>query len=332
VFGIGLVVVLHYGVLGAMLASFFSSSIVVLFSFLYFTRKVYEYRFNRDMFKKMLKFGFPLIWAELAAWVDNSSDRFFLLHYSTLKEIGYYSIGTTFSQPILLLNMAVQMSFGVLFYKTYNEEKDIEKKESKKLASDSFNLYLVAGVTIAAFLSLFSEDLVRFITTAKYVKGAAAVPFLTFSYVAAQAYQVMGPGITLAEKTWYYTWLTIGSALLNILLNFIFIPKWGFVGAAASTLVSFVAYWLVKLKISLKFFYIPYRFKSIFSYYFISLAISLFFPLKFLYDGYKAPFSIKFVFILFILVLPFFLKLIELADIKKLYKKIAGIIPVRKTR
>ncbi len=115
--GITLVVILKFGVLGALLATLFSSLVVILFSFFYYTSKKYVYSFNWDFAKKMIVFGYPLIWAGVAQWVYVSSDRFFLLHYKNLTEIGYYSIGSTFSQPIDLINMAVQMSFGVLLLK-----------------------------------------------------------------------------------------------------------------------------------------------------------------------------------------------------------------------
>lgn len=275
--GISLVVVLKWGIMGAQIATIVSSLFVVVGSFLLYTRKLYNYSFDWSWAKKMLNYGFPLLWSGLAAWIFNSSDRFFLLHYSSLEQIGFYSIGSTFSQPLLLINMAVQMSFGVLFYKIYNEEKAIEKPESKKMAIEAFNLYLGFAIMLGTSLSVFGNELVTFVATDRYNKGALAIPFLVFSAIAAQGFQSMGPGIEIREKTWHFTWITIVTALLNIGLNFLFIPYLGFIGAAVATLISFVAYWIIKVYVAHNYFNISYPFYKIGAAYSIGLAISLLF-------------------------------------------------------
>ncbi len=300
--GVSLVVVLNRGILGARIASIVSSSVVVIGSLLLYTRKIYTYRFSWMWMRRMFKFGFPLIWAGMATWIYNSSDRFFLLHYSSLDEIGFYSVGTTFSQPILLLNLAVQMSFGVLFFKLYHEDTDPDKKQSKQMAIESFNLYLITAVLIAVLLSIFSKEIVEIIATKDYSKGAMAIPFLTFSFIAAQGYNSMGPGISVAEKTWHYTWITAMTAIINILLNFLLIPAHGFVGAAFSTFLSFLIYWITKLLVSLKYFYIPYPFFRLFAYYLIGFLIAFSIPfLDFYRDIQISVFLKVFTFLLMVL-------------------------------
>lgn len=311
--GISLVVLLKYGVIGAQLSSLISTAFILPFTFFLFTRKQYVFEFSFLWAKKLIKFGYPLIGAALATWVFQSSDRFFLLHYSNLTEIGWYSIGQTFSQPLLLLNTAVKMSFGVLFLKTYNEDTSEDKTNSKEMAISSFNLYLVAGISIALALSIFSIDLVKIITTKDYLKGALAIPFLSFSLICSQAYQTMGVGITLAKKTYYYTWITIATAILNIILNILFIPSMGFVGAALATLISFVLYWTVKVYFDQKFFPISYPFARIFLYFFVSLCTSLFLPISFFYTNLHVTLLIKILLLIIGLFFPFVFKLIDFA-------------------
>jgi O-antigen/teichoic acid export membrane protein len=314
--GISLVVVLKYGVIGAQLSSLISTAFILPFTFLMFTRKQYIFKFSLYWAKKLIKFGYPLIGAAIATWVFQSSDRFFLLHYSNLTEIGWYSIGQTFSQPLLLLNTAVQMSFGVLFLRTYNEDTTLEKTNSKKMAISSFNLYLVAGISISLVLSIFSIELLKIITTKDYLKGALAIPFLCFSSICSQAYQTMGMGITLAEKTYYYTWITVMTAVINIILNILFIPTMGFVGAALATLISFVIYWIIKVYYDQKFFPIAYPFSKVFIYFFVSLVVSLFVPISFFYFNIKITFVLKALILVLGLLFPFILKLIEFSAIK----------------
>ena len=308
--GVTLVVFLSWGILGAQLATLISSTVVILGSFLFYTRKIYTFSFDWNWAKKMLHYGFPLIWSGLAVWVYNSSDRFFLLHYSSLEQIGYYSIGNTFSQPILLMNMAVQMSFGVLFYKTYNEEKELSKPKTKQMAIEAFNLYLGLAVLIATTLSVFGTEIVNFVATEKYGPGALSIPFLVFSFVAAQGFQTMGPGIEIAEKTWHFTWITIVTALLNIGLNFLWIPQWGFLGAALSTLISFIVYWVIKVYVAHKFFRIPYPFFKIGIGYLFGLFVSLFFTFYSPIDSLAVSITIKLTSLFILMLLLIYLDLI----------------------
>ncbi len=86
--GITLVVMLSYGIVGSLVASITSSIIAALFVFVFFSRKRYEYQFSWHWAVKLVKFGFPVMWAGFAIWLMDSSDRFFLLHFSNLTEIG----------------------------------------------------------------------------------------------------------------------------------------------------------------------------------------------------------------------------------------------------
>lgn len=327
--GISLVVILKYGIIGARLATLVSTAIILPFTFLTFTRKKYVYKFSMQWTKKLLRFGYPLVGAAIATWIFQSSDRFFLLHYSNLKEIGWYSIGQTFSQPLLILNTAVQMSFGVLFLKVYNEDTNYEKKNSKKMAIDSFNLYLVASISISLFLSIFSLELLNFITTKEYLQGALAIPFMCFSLVCSQAYQTMGPGITLAEKNYHYTWITIVTAVINVILNFLLIPSLGFVGAAIATLISFIVYWLVKFYVSQRYFYINYKVKRILAYFLICLIISLIVPLSYFYYELHIKFILKLFLFMIGLLLPGFLNILKLTAIRSYVSYIRNKISLK---
>jgi O-antigen/teichoic acid export membrane protein len=313
--GISLVVILKWGVIGAQLASIISSSVVVVGSLLLYTGSKYTWKFSGIWAKKMLGFGFPLIWAGLATWVFNSIDRFFLLHYKDLTEIGYYSVGINLSQPILLINTAVQMSFGVLFFKIYNEEKDIEKPESKKMAIDSLNLYLCGAVLIAVLISIFGVGLVNTIATKDYSPAVLAIPLISFSLIAGQAYQLMGPGIALAEKNWHYTWITILTALINIILNFLLIPTWGFVGASASTLISFICFWLIKQWISHRYFKIQYPYLKILSLFLTGLCLAVLFPFMEFYQNIRIPLFYKISSIFFLAFIAFATRMLSLRSL-----------------
>ncbi|PWE00358.1 oligosaccharide flippase family protein [Marinilabilia rubra] len=317
--GITLVIVLKQGVQGAMWARIGSSLLVVVLAFGVFNFRKYSFRFSLGWARQLLKYGFPLIWAGIAAWIYNSSDRFFLLHYHDLREVGLYSIGAVFSQPVLLINMAVQMSFSVLFFKLYHKEENPNKPATRKMAVDIYSLYLSGSVILATTLSVFSDVLIPVVATPDYAGGARVVPMLVFSYIAAQSFQTMGPGISLSEKTWHFAWITGFTAILNIGLNFLLVPRMGFIGAGIATLISFVIYWIVKVYVASKYFPIKYPFFSILMFYVFGVGVSLLITtFEFHASGWM-----KFLAILLVTSCAFLFKLLKWEDVRMVWSKIS---------
>jgi O-antigen/teichoic acid export membrane protein len=309
--GILLVVQFKFGVFGAQLASLISTIIVILVSLIFYTRKKYVYQFSIDWAKKMLRFGFPLIWAGIAVWIYSVSDRFILLKFRDTTEIGYYSIGSTFAQPLGLINMAIQMSFGVLFWATFHDETDPKKTKSKKAISDVVILYVVIAGALTIFLSVFSWEMVRYITTPQYLKGIVVIPVLLLCTIYAQLIEIIPVGISISEKTYHYTWIIVVAALANLLLNFLVIPYWGFFGAALTTLAAYLLYYTLSDLISSRYLNSGYPRLKVNSYLFLVFAISLFFPLMETYKDHHFTLLIKGLAFLASLSLPFIFGLIS---------------------
>src|SRR5574338_1433109 len=175
--GILFVVVLQWGVLGATLATLITAVITLAFGYFYFVRNKYIREFSWHWAKKMLKFGFPLIFASILTWVNSASDRFFLLHYKDLSQIGMYSIAGTFSQPIQFINMALSMSSMVILMSLFSEEKTPDKPETKALLTKIWHVYLAISITLALLISIFSYEIVKILTTPKYIDSILAMPF-----------------------------------------------------------------------------------------------------------------------------------------------------------
>lgn len=318
--GITLVVNLKWGVYGAQMASLISSLFVIIFSFLFYTRKKYTYEFSFKWAKKLLKYGLPLVLAGVAVWVYQVSDRFFLLYYQNLDDIGYYSIGSTFSQPLGLINAAVQMSWGVLFYEIYNNEGS-EKTESKNAISTLVKYYVIAGCLISLFLSLFAYEIVSIAATPAYLPGIIVMPLLLFAMIIAQLVEIIGAGITLSEKTIYFTYILVATAAVNFGLNFIFIPAFSFYGASMTFLMAYLLNLFLTYWISNRYFPVNYDFMKLgflFLLYFIVAAIIPLFEIE---KILTFPVYIKLLILLSGLTLPFLFGFINFNQLKSLILK-----------
>jgi O-antigen/teichoic acid export membrane protein len=270
----------------------------------------------------MLKFGFPLIFASILSWVNSVSDRFFLLHYQDLSQIGLYSIASTFSQPILLVNAALTMAFGILLMSLYSEEKDDNKPKTKSFLTKIWYTYLAVGISIGSVISIFSYDLVNFITTPSYVGGILAIPFLLFSHLLFMSSEITGNGMTLKEQSKPYFWILLAAAGTNFGLNFYFVPNFGFVGAAITTIISNIIYFLVGYFWSQKVFFIKRSLIKPVLYFSIGLSVSIFFPFYEYNLGTHTSYIFKISALIIVLTLPFIFKFIDIGTVMSLINNV----------
>jgi O-antigen/teichoic acid export membrane protein len=314
--GILLVVILQWGVLGATLAHLITSVVALTFAYFYFVRYKYIRQFSWMWAKKMLRFGYPLIFTSILTWVNSVSDRFFLLHYQDLSQIGLYSIGSTFSQPIQLINMALSMSAGIFVLSLFSEEKEDEKPRTKAFLTKIWYTYLAITISAALFISIFSHDLVKFIASPKYLNSILAIPLLLFAQIIYYSTDLTGNGMTLKEQSKPYVWIMLIAAGTNFVLNFYFVPNFGFVGAAITTIISNTIYFLIAYFWSQKVFYIKRSFLKPVLYILFGLSVAIFFPFYELKVGVPISYIVKAVVLIFVLTLPFIFKMVNYKSVK----------------
>ena len=114
--------------------------------------------------KKLINYGFPLIWATAAIWFYSSSDRYIILHFHNLTEVGIFSISSKIVQVLAMLNIAIQMSFGPHMVNNYEQDKTtIRIKIKEFIMSDSWHVFLYVSITIIIVLSIFCPNIIYYV-------------------------------------------------------------------------------------------------------------------------------------------------------------------------
>ncbi len=195
--------------------------------------------------KTQLCYGFPLVLAGLAIWVLGVSDRYLLRILRDVSEVGIYHLGCLLPEStFLLMGEIFRLSLRPRAIHLY-EEKGIEAVD--KLQQQITRLFLALSLPIALFFSLAPKTLMAFLAGPAYQAGAFAVPWVTWGALFFQLHQLAFTGLLLNYQTARLAANLAATALVNILLNFILIPRWGFVGAAVSTALSFAGLLLMTL-------------------------------------------------------------------------------------
>jgi O-antigen/teichoic acid export membrane protein len=100
--------------------------------------------------------------------------------------------------------------------------------------------FTVVAAFVALALSAAATDAIRELLGDAFSPGRFVVPFSAFAYVLYGVYTITATGLNLESQTRWLP-LTLGvSAIANVGLNLFLIPAFGLMGAAYSTLLSYL--------------------------------------------------------------------------------------------
>ncbi|MFH2145331.1 MAG: oligosaccharide flippase family protein [Candidatus Omnitrophota bacterium] len=190
--------------------------------------------------RKFAVYGFPLVGWMVGFTILNLSDRFLIELFRSTQEVGIYAaaydlIGKGFG----LISSPVMLAAHPLIINMWESG---QRENVGKVIINFSRYFLLAGLPVVMLISLFSSQLIRIVLGAQFQESYVVVPFIAASFFLWGLGMFMHKGLELAEKTRPIFFSIFVCIILNILLNIIFIPKFGYIAAAATTLVSFMFY------------------------------------------------------------------------------------------
>lgn len=229
-------------------------SVVASAFFIYLIKKYIVPRFSFEMIKKTLKFGVPLVPHQLSLWVINLSDRYCLQLFGSLSMVGIYSIGYNISFPINFLSSSIGMAWTPSFFRT------AEEKGARINFSRMTSYYMVITMFVTLAIAVFAKEIIRVLTTPGYYTASLVIPVVALSYFFHALYKISTRILVYAKQTTKLSLCTLASAIINIVLNVLWIPRYGIMGAAWATLVSFAFLFLVTFLLSDKYYRVPFEY------------------------------------------------------------------------
>ncbi len=197
-------------------------------------------RFKPSVTREMLAYSIPLVPTAIFWWITNLSDRYFVTYMVGLDVNGLYNVAYKIPMMITLVSaifiQAWQLSaFG---------EKD--KKESARFFSTVFRCYYTLVFSAASGILLLIKPITRILVAKDFYESWRYVPFLILAVSFSCLVTFLGTVYNTAKKNAMVTVTTFVGAMLNILLNWLLIPKFGANGAAFATFASFFVVFLIR--------------------------------------------------------------------------------------
>jgi len=252
------VAIIKIGILGILYSYLIGEIVFSLFLFpLLF--KAMTPKFNSIIMKESVKFGFPLIFTTLSGMLLNMGDRYVLKLLVNYQEVGLYNLGYKIAGVLnMLLIQAFQLGMLPIAYKMHGQKGD--KRFYSKLQTYFVFILSWAGLTLA----LFSKELLHLLAlNPDYWAAYTVVPVIILGYILSGAKYNASILLYLTKKTKYTAYLTFSGAILNIVLNFILIPRWKMMGAAIATAVAFLYLYVATYWIGRKFYPVKYETKKL---------------------------------------------------------------------
>jgi O-antigen/teichoic acid export membrane protein len=241
IFSLFILLALDYGVLAPILAFNIAWILTVLFFVipLFKTVKFSKYKISKPylMGRKLLKFGFPLMFVGVSSKVISYLDTIVLTYFIGLDQVGIYNAILPSSLIFLFLGNALA---NVLL--PVSSELWVSKLKDKISSSlnNAYKFVLFFTLPLILAVMIYAEFFIGFVFGEGFVPGANVFRILLIG-VAFFSIAVMNNSILVGVgKTKTVMKILISASIINLILNLILIPSFGIMGAAVSTSFSYI--------------------------------------------------------------------------------------------
>lgn len=186
---------------------------------------------------KYLKYGLaismPLVLHGIALNILSQSDRTMITVLADASQTGIYSLIYNFSMLATVITTSLEGVWVPWFTNKYKENK---VEEINKLSLD----YIHFMTYVMVVLIMVGPEIVKLLASKPYWEGISIIPPVVLANYMIFLYTLYVNVEHFHKKTPYITINTVIAAITNIGLNFILIPKFGYVAAAYTTLISYI--------------------------------------------------------------------------------------------
>ena len=257
----------HYIFIANLVAS--GVTFLTLISF-YFKLK---YNFDAKLWKQMLRYAFPVLIAGIAFSVNETFDRILLerlLPDNLAKDaIGTYSACYKLALFMMLFATAYRLGIEPFFF------SNAKAKDAKANYAKILEFFVIFGALILLTVVVFVDILkLILIPNEAYWEAMTVVPILLLAYLFLGVYHNLSVWYKITDRTKFGAYISIFGALITLLINTIFIPKFGYMASAIATLFAYTAMALTSYILGKKYYSIPYNLKKMGLYLALSIILS----------------------------------------------------------
>ena len=236
-----------------------------------------SFKFDTKLWKQMMAYSLPLIIVGMGGMVNETFDRLMLKWWlpgdvlARETQVGIYSACYKLSILITLFIQAFRMGAEPFFF------KQAEGQNPQRVFARVMKFFVIIISIMFLVVSLYMPIWKYFIGP-KYWPGLAVVPILLLANMFIGIYYNLSVWFKLSNKNSAGAYITVGGAFLTTIINFIFIPRYGYIACAWATFLCYGSMMVASFIWGQKEYRIPYAWKKLLAY--IVIVVLLFFVHK----------------------------------------------------
>lgn len=209
---------------------------VILFSGLYIAMmEKGKCFFDREYWRYALKFNIPLVPHYLSQIVLSQSDKIMIKEFVGAEEAAYYSVAYTLSMVLQILSTSISGTMNPWIYRS------LEHGTAKRIGKPSYLILIIIAVS-NLFVIIMAPEILTILAPESYQSAVWVIPPVTASVYFMFLYNLFATFEYYYNKTSYVMFASVIGAIMNVVLNAVFIPKFGYIAAGYTTLVCYIMY------------------------------------------------------------------------------------------
>jgi O-antigen/teichoic acid export membrane protein len=259
--------------------------------------------FDFPLMKKMLLYSFPLLIAGLAGTVNEVIDRVLLKYLvpvaqKPMEQLGIYGAS---------VKLAVLMTLFIQMFRYAAEPFFFSKKDehnARDIYAQVMKYFIFFGMAIFLFVMLFMDVFILFIGP-DFREGASIIPVVLMANLFMGIFYNLSIWYKLSNKTVWGAYLIVIGAAVTFLVNYFFIPKYGYYASSWGRFISYLLMITLSFFVGQKFYRINYELKQILLYVVLALVfyyIADFIKIENVYIRYSFNFFLLILYFLVFLV------------------------------
>ncbi len=248
-----------------------------LFYLIFFFSTLISWRpaLDKEIFSAMFRYAFPIMLTGLPGMVNEMFSRVALESWlpanfypgqDAAHALGVFGACFRFS---VIMNLAVQaFRFAAEpFFFSHASDKNSPELFAK------INHYFTILCSFILLSVVINMDLLKYLLNSTYWEGLAIVPVLLIGYMFLGIYYNMSVWFKLTDKTYFGTIITTAGAIVTIGLNYLLIPRFGYMGSSWATLLSYFMMTAACYLLGQRYYPIPYKVLGGLAYLFYALIL-----------------------------------------------------------
>ena len=241
------------------------ASLIVLLLLIPTTMKGLKFQFDNKLLRRILRYSFPLLILGLAGVINQTVAQLTYKYlYPTPEEafsqLGIYQACLKITVIITMFTQAFRYAYEPFFFNKNKEDS------STKPYADAMKYFIIFALLV--FLGVvFYLDILKYIISENYTVGTVIVPIAMLGEIFFGIYFNLSVWYKLTDKTKYGAYFSVFGCILQVAINIIFVPIYGYIASAWATFFCNLIIMTISYFIGQKYFPIKYDLKNIFFYF-----------------------------------------------------------------